>query len=127
MIVITFGTFDLYHIGHVRLLERASKYGKLIVGISSDELNKKKKDRLPVYSFEERNEIISSNKHVYETFKEESLEKKAEYIKKYNADVLIMGDDWKGKFDEFNTMCKVIYLSRTKTISTTATIDKIKA
>ena len=127
MIVITFGTFDLYHIGHVRLLERASKYGKLIVGISSDELNKKKKDRLPVYSLEERNEIISSNKHVYETFKEESLEKKAEYIKKYNADVLIMGDDWKGKFDEFNTMCKVIYLSRTKTISTTATIDNIKA
>lgn len=98
MIVITFGTFDLYHIGHVRLLERASKYGKLIVGISSDELNKKKKDRLPVYSFEERNEIISSNKYVYETFKEDSLEKKAEYIKKYNADVLIMGDDWKGKF-----------------------------
>ena len=127
MIVITFGTFDLYHIGHVRLLERASKYGKLIVGISSDYLNKKKKDRLPVYSLEERNEIISSNKHVYETFKEESLEKKAEYIKKYNADVLIMGDDWKGKFDEFNTMCKVIYLSRTKTISTTATIDNIKA
>lgn len=127
MIVITFGTFDLYHIGHVRLLERASKYGKLIVGISSDELNKKKKDRLPVYSFEERNEIISSNKYVYETFKEDSLEKKAEYIKKYNADVLIMGDDWKGKFDEFNTLCNVIYLARTKTISTTATIDKIKA
>jgi len=127
MIVITFGTFDLYHIGHVRLLERASKYGKLIVGISSDELNKKKKDRLPVYSFEERNEIISSNKYVHETFKEDSLEKKAEYIKKYNADVLIMGDDWKGKFDEFNTLCNVIYLARTKTISTTATIDKIKA
>jgi glycerol-3-phosphate cytidylyltransferase len=126
MTVITFGTFDLYHVGHVRLLERASKFGSIIVGISSDELNKKKKDRFPIYSFEERSEIIASNKHVVKVFKEESLEKKREYIVHYKADILIMGDDWKGKFDYLHDICDVIYLPRTNTISTTATIDKIK-
>lgn len=126
MIVITFGTFDLYHAGHVRLLERASKYGDVIVGVSSDELNMSKKKRLPIYCFEERKEIIASNRHVVKVFKEESLEKKRDYILHYKADTLVMGDDWKGKFDHLKDICTVVYLPRTETISTTATIDKIR-
>lgn len=126
MIVITFGTFDLYHVGHVRLIERASKYGQVIVGVSSDELNMSKKSRLPIYSYTERKEIIASNRHVIKVFKEESLEKKRDYILHYKADTLIMGDDWQGKFDHLNDICNVVYLPRTETISTTATIDKIK-
>ena len=126
MIVITFGTFDLYHVGHVRLIERASKYGQVIVGVSSDELNMSKKSRLPIYSYTERKEIIASNRHVIKVFKEECLEKKRDYILHYKADTLIMGDDWQGKFDHLNDICNVVYLPRTETISTTATIDKIK-
>ena len=123
--VITFGTFDLCHVGHIRILKRASQLGdKLIVGISSDNLNMKKKGRNPIYSENERMEIISSLQFVDEVFIEESLELKEEYIRTYNASVLVMGDDWKGKFD--NMPCEVIYLPRTPSISTTALIEKIK-
>ena len=125
MKVITFGTFDLCHVGHVRVLKRAAALGdKLVVGISSDNLNIKKKDRSPIYSEKERMEIISSLGFVDEVFLEESLELKEEYIKNYNADILVMGDDWEGKFD--NMPCEVIYLQRTPSISTTALIEKIK-
>tara|TARA_B100002019_G_scaffold285560_1_gene294701 strand:+ start:606 stop:992 length:387 start_codon:yes stop_codon:yes gene_type:complete len=124
-IVITFGTFDLCHVGHIRVLKRAAALGdKLVVGISSDNLNIKKKDRSPIYSEKERMEIISSLGFVDEVFLEESLELKEEYIKNYNADILVMGDDWEGKFD--NMPCEVIYLQRTPSISTTALIEKIK-
>ncbi len=125
MRVITFGTFDLYHIGHVNLLERASLYGKITVGLSSDEFNIKKKGRSPIYEYDMRKTILESNKHVVEVFKEESLEKKRDYILKYKADILIMGDDWKGKFDDFKDICQVIYLSRTENISTTDILKKI--
>lgn len=124
---ITFGTFDVFHYGHLRILERSKEIcDYLIVGVSSDELNISKKDRAPYYSFEERMRIIGSLKVVDEVFKEESLELKGEYIKKYNADVLIMGDDWSGKFDCFRDLCEVIYLPRTPGISTTALIEKIR-
>lgn len=123
--IITFGTFDLCHVGHIRLLKKASEIGhKLIVGISSDNLNIKKKGRTPIYSENERIEIISSLQFVDEVFIEESLELKEEYIKNYNANVLVMGDDWEGKFD--NMPCEVIYLPRTPSISTTGLIEKIK-
>lgn len=123
--IITFGTFDLCHIGHIRVLKRASEIGdKLIVGISSDNLNIKKKGRPPIYSENERIEIISSLQFVDEVFIEESLELKEKYIKNYNANVLVMGDDWEGKFD--NMPCEVIYLPRTPSISTTGLIEKIK-
>lgn len=125
--IITFGTFDLFHIGHKRMLERAARYGDyLIVGVSSDELNISKKNRKPVYSTQERLEIISSIKSVDEVFVEESLEKKREYIHKYNANVMIIGDDWEGKFDHLSDICDVIYLPRTPSISTTEIIEKIK-
>jgi glycerol-3-phosphate cytidylyltransferase len=125
--VITFGTFDLFHIGHKRILEKSAEYGDyLIVGVSSDELNISKKNRKPIYSIKERLEIISCIKFVDETFIEESLDKKREYILKYNAKVMIIGDDWEGKFDDLNDICKVVYLPRTPSISTTDIIEKIK-
>ncbi|MCP4606569.1 MAG: adenylyltransferase/cytidyltransferase family protein [Proteobacteria bacterium] len=125
--IITFGTFDVLHIGHVRILERARKLGDyLIVGVSSDRLNKEKKNRYPVYPENERLEIVKAIKYVDEVFVEESLEMKGKYIKQYDADVLIMGKDWEGKFDEFNSLCNVVYLPRTEGISTTDLIAEIK-
>lgn len=125
-IIITFGTFDLLHIGHINILNRASKFGnKLIVGVSSDNLNYFKKQKYPIYSENDRMKIVKNIKNVEEVFLEESLELKREYILKYNADILIMGDDWKDKFDYLNDICKVIYLPRTKEISTTDIIEKI--
>jgi choline-phosphate cytidylyltransferase len=127
-IVITFGTFDLLHIGHINILERAAKLGTtLIVGISTDAFNLRKKNKLPVYSEDERLKIISSLRFVDHVFFEESLEKKREYILKYGANVLTMGDDWEGRFDEFKDICSVVYFPRTENISTTEIIQHIKA
>ena len=126
MKVITFGTFDLYHVGHVRLIKGCSLYGEVIVGLSSDEFNIKKKGRTPVYDYESRKEILESNKHVTKVFKEDSMEKKREYILEHGADILIMGSDWEGKFDEFKDICQVIYLTRTPEVSTTGTISICK-
>ncbi len=125
--VITFGTFDILHIGHIRILERARAYGdRLVVGVSTDALNLSKKGRQPVYPEGERLEIIASLKYVDEAFLEESLELKGEYVKRYKADVLVMGDDWRGKFDHFSDLCRVEYLPRTAGVSTTDLIAEIK-
>jgi glycerol-3-phosphate cytidylyltransferase len=125
--VITFGTFDLFHIGHLRILERARQHGDyLIVGVSTDALNFSKKQKNPIYSEDDRKRIISALKVVDEVFDEESLELKGEYIKKHKADVLVMGNDWEGKFDEFKELCEVVYLERTPSISTTEIIEIIK-
>lgn len=126
--VITFGTFDVLHIGHINILKRAKEYGdRLIVGVSSDALNFSKKQRFPYYTEFDRTTIISSLSFVDEVFIEESLELKGEYIKKYNADILIMGNDWEGRFDMFNNLCEVKYLPRTEGISTTELIAQIRA
>jgi glycerol-3-phosphate cytidylyltransferase len=125
--VITFGTFDVFHIGHVNILERAKELGDyLIVGVSSDELNFAKKGRYPIYRQEHRLQILNSIHCVNEVFIEESLEKKGEYLRAYRADVLVMGDDWAGKFDMFRNICEVVYLPRTKDISTTDIIQMIQ-
>jgi choline-phosphate cytidylyltransferase len=125
--VITFGTFDVFHVGHLRLLERAKAHGDyLVVGVSTDELNLAKKGRPPVYPQEERKEIVGALKCVDEVFYENSLELKGEYIRQFGADILVMGDDWKGKFDDYQTLCKIIYLTRTPAISTTEVIEKIR-
>ena len=128
MNIITFGTFDVLHVGHINILENAAKLGnRLIVGVSSDALNYSKKERHPIYSENDRMKIISSLKCVDEVFLEESLSLKAEYIKRFNADVLVMGDDWEGKFDHFSDLCKVIYFPRTPSISTTEIIEVVKS
>lgn len=125
--IITFGTFDVFHLGHLRILQRAKELGdQLIVGISTDILNFSKKGRYPVYSQEERMEIVASISYVDEVFYEESLKQKGDYLKKYQADILVMGDDWQGKFDHFRDICEVIYLPRTPSISTTEVIEKIQ-
>ena len=124
--VITFGTFDVFHVGHLRIIERAASYGdRLVVGVSADALNRVKKNREPVFTEAERMAIVGALKSVDEVFVEESLELKRHYIEKYSADVLVMGDDWAGRFDEFTDVCEVVYLPRTPAISTTALIEKI--
>lgn len=115
--IITFGTFDLFHIGHLNILKRAKEQGDyLIVGISSDELNEKK-GKKSIIPLKDRIEIVKSIQYVDEVFIEDSLELKDEYIKNYGADVLVMGDDWKDKFNWVS--CPVKYLERTPNISTT--------
>ena len=125
--VITFGTFDIVHVGHINILERAKSLGDyLIVGISSDALNMQKKGRAPVYSESDRVKIISSLRCVDEIFIEHSLELKGDYIKQHDADLLVMGDDWAGKFDNFKTLCDVKYLARAPSISTTEIIEVVR-
>lgn len=125
--VITFGTFDVFHVGHVNILKRAAALGDyLIVGVSSDALNVKKKQRSPVYCQQDRVAIISSLKFVDEVFIEESLEKKQQYIEQKGAKVLVMGDDWLGRFDWVRPVCEVVYLPRTPSISTTEIIEIVK-
>lgn len=124
--VLTFGTFDVFHVGHLRILERAAALGdRLVVGVSADALNMRKKGRTPVFSEAERLAIVSALKVVDSVFVEESLEQKRDYILEHGADVLVMGDDWAGKFDEFEDICEVVYLPRTPAISTTAIIEQI--
>jgi glycerol-3-phosphate cytidylyltransferase len=124
--VITFGTFDVFHVGHLRVIERAAALGdRLVVGVSADALNESKKGRAPVFTQEERLEIVAALKAVDEVFVEESLELKRDYILEHKADILVMGDDWAGKFDELEDICEIYYLPRTPAISTTALIEKI--
>jgi glycerol-3-phosphate cytidylyltransferase len=124
--VITFGTFDVFHVGHIRVLQRAAALGdRLVVGVSADALNIAKKGRAPVYSQDERMEIVASLRVVDEVFVEESLELKRDYIVERRADVLVMGDDWAGKFDWVSDVCEVVYLPRTPSVSTTGIIEHI--
>jgi glycerol-3-phosphate cytidylyltransferase len=125
--IITFGTFDLFHIGHLQILKRARLLGDyLIVGVSTDSLNYSKKQRYPICSQQHRMEIIKELKCVDEVFFEDSLELKRKYIIDSRADVLVMGDDWTGRFDEYKDICEVQYLPRTPSISTTELIEIVR-
>lgn len=117
--VITYGTFDLLHWGHVRLLKRASKLGdKLIVGLSTDEFNAIK-HKEAYHSFEHRKYILEAIRYVDLVIPEENWEQKINDVKKYHVDTFVMGDDWRGQFDFLKDYCEVIYLPRTEGISTT--------
>ncbi|MGJ0456294.1 glycerol-3-phosphate cytidylyltransferase [Aliarcobacter cryaerophilus] len=118
-IVLTYGTFDMFHIGHLNLLNRLKSLGdKLIVAVSTDEFNsiKGKKTLIP---FEQRALIVQNIKCVDMVISEENWEQKIYDIKKYNVDIFAIGDDWQGKFDFLKDYCEVIYLPRTQNISTT--------
>jgi glycerol-3-phosphate cytidylyltransferase len=126
--VITFGTFDLFHVGHVAIIERARALGDhLTVGVSTDALNLRKKGKNPVFSEQDRLRIISSLKAVDEVFLEESLEQKESYVRQFQADILVMGDDWTGRFDFLLPICEVVYLPRTPEISSTGIKDYLQS
>lgn len=119
--VLTYGTFDLFHAGHVRLLKRARSLGdRLIVGCSTDEFNSLK-GKKSIFSYEDRSLIVDSCKFVDLVVPEDSWEQKIDDIQKYNVDIFTIGDDWVGKFDYLSekTGCAVTYLTRTPDISTT--------
>jgi glycerol-3-phosphate cytidylyltransferase len=117
--VITYGTFDLFHIGHLRLLQRLKELGdKLIVGVSTDEFNLEKKKKA-VIPFVQRYEILNGIKHIDIVIPESSWGQKRSDIENFEVDIFGMGDDWAGKFDELNDICSVVYLPRTSDISST--------
>lgn len=125
--IITFGTFDMFHIGHLRILERARSYGdSLVVGVSSDSLNIKKKGFAPLFSQGDRLSIVQSLRCVEHVFIEESLELKRQYILNFQARALVMGADWTGKFDSLGDICEVKYLERTPDISSTLIKERIR-
>src|SRR5699024_2066288 len=102
--IITYGTYDVLHAGHINLLRRAKELGDhLIVGISTDKVNEMK-GKQAYYSFEQRKAIFEAVKYVDEVIPEDSWEQKADDIKKYDIDILVMGDNWKGKFDELEEL-----------------------
>ncbi|HIW74027.1 MAG TPA: glycerol-3-phosphate cytidylyltransferase [Firmicutes bacterium] len=117
--VITYGTFDLLHYGHINLLRRARALGDyLIVALSTDEFNKNCKSKACYFSYEERRQLLESIRYVDLVIPEESWEQKARDVKEYHVDTFVMGDDWKGKFDFLRDYCEVVYLPRTPEIST---------
>lgn len=118
--VITYGTFDLLHYGHINLLRRAKSLGDyLIVGLSTDEFNNKEKNKECYFDFENRKLLLDAVRYVDLVVPEENWEQKISDIQKYNIDVFVIGDDWKGKFDYLKDLgVEVVYLSRTKEIST---------
>lgn len=117
--VITYGTFDLLHYGHINLLKRAKELGDyLIVGLSTNEFNEIKGKKC-YFSYEERKKLLESIRYVDLVIPEKSWEQKINDIKEFKVDILVMGDDWKGKFDYLKKYCEVIYLPRTPEISTT--------
>ena len=119
--VLTYGTFDLFHLGHVRLLERLKKLGDtLIVGCSTDEFNAGK-GKTSIYSYEERAAILEACRYVDKVIPENDWAQKESDIKTYNIDIFAMGDDWSGKFDDLSKLVEVYYLPRTENVSTTAT------
>jgi glycerol-3-phosphate cytidylyltransferase len=117
--VITYGTFDMFHIGHLKLLQRLAKLGdELIVAVSSDEFNALK-NKTVLIPYEQRAEIVANIKCVDKVIAEEDWEQKISDIEKYNIDIFAIGNDWEGKFDFLKEFCEVIYLERTQDISTT--------
>jgi glycerol-3-phosphate cytidylyltransferase len=116
--VITYGTFDLLHWGHIRLLERAKTMGDyLVVGLSTDAFNRIK-HKEAYHSFEHRKLILEAIRSVDEVIPEHSWEQKVKDIKDHGIDLFVMGDDWQGEFDFLKNYCEVVYLSRTEGIST---------
>lgn len=125
--VITYGTFDTLHHGHIRLLRRARELGDyLIVALSTDEFNALK-DKTAYFSYEERKQDLEALRYVDLVIPETNWAQKAKDIRLFHADVFCIGDDWAGKFDELKSLCEVTYLERTPGISSTAIRQRIAA
>lgn len=119
--VITYGTFDLLHYGHINLLRRAKQLGDyLIVALSTDEFNSREKNKKSYFTYEQRKQLLESIRYVDLVIPEENWEQKKTDVKEYHVDVFVIGDDWTGKFDFLKeTGVEVVYLSRTPEISST--------
>ena len=118
--VITYGTFDLLHNGHINLLQRAKALGDyLIVALSTDEFNSKEKNKITYFSYEERKRLLEAIRYVDLVIPEQNWEQKISDVKEFKVDTFVMGDDWKGKCDFLKDYCEVVYLERTPEISTT--------
>jgi glycerol-3-phosphate cytidylyltransferase len=119
-VALTYGTYDLFHIGHVRLFERIKqRWGRLVVAVSTDEFNALKGKR-SVVPFADRVAMVQACRHVDQVIAEDRWEQKAHDIRALGADALVMGSDWEGRFDEFRDLCEVVYLPRTEGVSSTA-------
>jgi glycerol-3-phosphate cytidylyltransferase len=124
--VLTYGTFDLLHFGHINLLKRAKAVGDhLIVGLSTDKFNERK-NKQAYHSFENRKMILESVRFVDEVIPENTWNQKIEDVIKHDIDIFVMGDDWEGHFDFLKKYCKVIYLPRTINISTSKIKNDLK-
>lgn len=118
--IITYGTFDLLHYGHINLLRRAKALGDyLVVGLSTDEFNWNAKHKKCYFSYEKRKQLLEAIRYVDLVIPEENWEQKTSDVELYKIDTFVMGDDWKGKFDFLKSQCEVVYLERTPEISTT--------
>lgn len=118
--IITYGTFDILHIGHINLLRRARELGdRLIVGLSTDEFNGKK-HKTSLLDYENRKVVLEAIRHVDLVIPEQTWEQKLEDVEKYAVDTFVIGDDWKGEFDFLGEHCKVVYLPRTADISSSS-------
>ena len=118
--VITYGTFDLLHYGHINLLKRAKALGDyLVVALSTDEFNWNQNHKKCYFNYEQRKSLLEAIRYVDLVIPETCWEQKETDVKDYNIDVFVMGDDWKGKFDFLKTQYEVVYLERTPEISTT--------
>lgn len=118
--VITYGTYDLLHWGHINLLRRARELGDyLIVVLSTDEFNWNEKQKKCFFTYEKRKMMLEAIRYVDEVIPENNWEQKRSDVKDNDVSVFVMGDDWKGKFDFLSDLCEVVYLPRTPDISTT--------
>lgn len=125
--VITYGTFDLLHYGHINLLRRAKELGDyLIVALSTDEFNWNEKGKKSYFSYDQRKQLLESIRYVDLVIPEKNWEQKRSDIKEYHVDSFVIGDDWAGKFDDLRDICNVVYLERTPEISTTQIKEQLK-
>ena len=116
--ILTYGTFDLFHVGHVHLLRRLSEMGsRLIVGCSTDEFNQVKGKRC-IMPYQDRETILRACRYVDDVIPEETWDQKSDDVQRLNIDIFAMGDDWAGKFDHLKVYCDVVYLPRTEGVST---------
>ena len=119
--VITYGTFDVLHYGHINLLKRAKALGDYLIGVLSSDEFSKIKNKVSYYTYEQRKIILEACRYVDLVVPEYTWEQKVDDVQKYQADIFVMGDDWKGKFDFLKDYCEVVYLPRKPDVSSTNT------